>query len=142
DFGGGYGLDSIFLASLGYRVIFCEITRNHIAVAKHLRSAWEKAHSPLSFEAVLKDPSERGFVEQLAAFGRIDAILLDEVAHHIEPAESVFAACARALRPGGRVFLLEPNFFSPLSQAYFFKVRGFKTTLWMRDSSGDWFLYG
>ena len=137
DYGGGYGLDSIFLASRGYKMVFFEITLSHIAVAEHFAARWRAERGPIEFRSILRDRTG------MEPFGHVDAVLLDEVAHHIEPVEGVFAKCATILKPGGRIFLLEPNAWSPVAQAYFFKVRGFKTTLWMTDeSTGEQFLYG
>ena len=34
DYGGGYGMDTIFLASLGYNMVFYEMTPHHIGVAQ------------------------------------------------------------------------------------------------------------
>jgi hypothetical protein len=50
--------------------------------------------------------------------------MLHEVAHHIEPVEPLFAMCAAVLPPGGWLFLLEPNWFSPLVQLHFLRARG------------------
>ena len=137
DYGGGYGLDSIFLASRGYKVVLYEITLNHIAIAEHFAARWREERGPMEFRSILRD--------RLGAepFGDVDAILLDEVAHHIEPVQGVFAKAATILKPGGRIFLLEPNAWSPVAQAYFFRVRGFKTVIWMTDeATGERFLYG
>ncbi len=118
DFGGGYGLDSIFLASLGYQVTFYEISIHHIAVAKAIAARYAEYVGPLdiTFVHARKEPLPTG----------LDAVLLDEVAHHIEPVEDVFDTAARMLRPGGSLFLLEPNFLSAPVQIHFFRVRGFK----------------
>jgi SAM-dependent methyltransferase len=75
--------------------------------------------------------------------GTVDAAYLDEVAHHIEPPSRAFEDCARFVRPGGDLFLLEPNFTSPVVQAYFFKVRGFRTvTEQLDERTGVWEPYG
>lgn len=137
DYGGGFGLDSIFLASRGYKMVLFEINLNHVAVAEHFAALWRAERGPIELRSILGDRT--GF----EPFGDIDAVLLDEVAHHIEPVEGLFAKCATLLKPGGRVFLLEPNAWSPVAQAFFFKMRGFKTTIWMTDeSTGEPFLYG
>ena len=118
DFGGGFGMDSIFLASLGYRVTFYEVSTHHIAIAKFIAQKYAAQAGPLDiqFVCVRKDPPPTGF----------DAVLLDEVAHHIEPVTDAFDTAARMLKPGGSLFLLEPNFLSLPVQLYFFRVRGFK----------------
>jgi 2-polyprenyl-3-methyl-5-hydroxy-6-metoxy-1,4-benzoquinol methylase len=137
DFGGGYGLDSIFLASLGYRVSLYEVTMNHIAIALHFKAAWERAFGPILMDAVLarKTGDE--------ALQNVDAILFDEVAHHIEPVGDAFRKASRMLRPGGQVFLLEPNFLCLPTQVYFYNVRGFNTVCERTDpETGEKYLYG
>lgn len=142
DYGGGYGLDSIFLASRGYDVVFYEITAGHVAIAQRFRSLFEESFGALSFRAVLGSGRETA-AEFSARCGEVDAFLLDEVAHHVEPAAAPFHRAAAVLRPGGRLFLLEPSWFNPLTQAYFFRVRGVKTTLTLHDEkTGEPFLYG
>lgn len=137
DYGGGYGLDSIFLASRGFQVVLYEITLSHIAVAEHFVARWRAERGPIEFRAILRD--HRGG----EPFGEVDAVMFDEVAHHIEPVHDAFAKAATILRPGGKLFLLEPNAWSPVSQAYFLRVRGFKTVIWMTDEvTGERFLYG
>jgi len=137
DYGGGYGMDSIFLASRGYKVILYEITLNHIAIAEQFAARWRQERGAIEFRSILRD--RRG----PEPFGDVDAILLDEVAHHIEPVQGLFAKAATILRPGGRLFLLEPNAWSPVSQAYFLRVRGLKTVIEMTDEeTGERYLYG
>ena len=136
DYGGGYGLDAIFLASRGYDVVLCDLTEDHLAIARWLKARWEDAHDRLELTFV---KVERG---AMPPAGRFDAVLVDEVAHHVEPAEWLFKGFARLLHPGGRVFLLEPNAWSPVTQAYFLKVRGLTKTMWRVDDAGEWYLYG
>ena len=135
DCGGGYGVDSIFLASLGYNIVFYEITPHHIGVARWLAERFGERFGTLPIRFVLagKDATPTG----------LDAVLLNEVAHHIEPAQRVFDMSAAMLRPGGHLFLLEPNFFCPLIQAFFFRVRGFRTVvLTLNEETGEEYLQG
>ena len=60
-----------------------------------------------------------------------DEVLLDEVALHIEPPQQLFVHCVRLLRPGGTLFLLEPNPWHLLTQAFFLCARDLKN----RDSN-------
>lgn len=137
EWGGGYGLDSVFLASRGYSAVFFERTLSQIAVAEHFANRWRAERGPLEFRSILRDQS--GF----EPFGHVDAVLLDQVAHHIEPVEGVFAKCATILPRGGRMFLLEPNACSPVTQARAFRNRGFRTTAWATDeTTGERYLRG
>ena len=138
DWGGGYGLDSIFLAACGYKVVFYELTLSHIAICEHLKAQFEaETGLTLDLRCILKD----GAGDE--PFGEVDAVMLDEVAHHVEPVEELFAKARSVLKPGGALFLLEPNFWNPLTQAYFFRVRGFRTVLELVDErTGKPYLYG
>ncbi len=127
DYGGGYGLDSLLLAALGFDVVFYEITPNHVAIADFLKAELERELGPLPMRCVLASPDED--------LGTHDAVFCDEVAHHIEPPRLLFDKVA-TIAP--RLFLLEPSFWNPAVQAYFFRVRGFKTVIRNPDGS----LYG
>ncbi len=135
DYGGGYGMDTIFLASLGYDMVFYEMTPHHIGIAQWFAERFGKAFGELPIRYCLagSDAGPTG----------LDAVLADEVAHHIEPAERIFESAARMLRPGGHFFLLEPNFFSPTVQLFFFRERGFQTTKWnVNEATGERYLWG
>lgn len=137
DFGGGYGMDAIFLAALGYDVVHYEITLSHIAIATFFRQEWETAFGPIQMRSVLATPDGE------AMFGPVDAVLFDEVAHHIEPVEAAFRKAAELLTPGGRIVLMEPNFLSLPTQLYFYRVRGFDTVITQTDPlTGRTSLYG
>lgn len=135
DYGGGYGLDSIFLASLGYDIVFYEITPHHIAVARWLSERFGERFGalPIRFVHVGKDPEPSA----------LDAVLVNEVAHHIEPPSRVFETAAAMLRQGGHLFLLEPNFFCPLVQAFFLRSRGFSVVEpRLNEDTGETYLWG
>lgn len=137
DFGGGYGMDTIFLASCGYKLIFLEQTENHIAICKHLQELWEEDYGFLDIQAVLSDQLS------IESHGKVDAIFLDEVAHHIEPVTDLFEKCYAMIKDNGHLFLLEPNYYNPLVQFFFFRVRGFKTVVKVVDKqTGEISLYG
>lgn len=137
DYGAGYGMDSIYLAYCGYKVVFYEISPDHVNIFSALRAAWEQEMGPIAIDPVLANP------ERDESLPPVDAIMMDEVAHHIEPTEDLFQRCARLLPPGGKLFLLEPNALNPLVQAYFFRVRGFKTVVQHVDErTGKTYLHG
>lgn len=137
DYGAGYGMDSIYLSYCGYKVVFYEISPDHVNIFSGLRAVWEREMGKIAIDPVLAHP---GRDENLPP---VDAIMMDEVAHHIEPTEELFQRCARILPPKGKLFLLEPNALNPLVQAYFFRVRGFKTVVPLVDErTGKTYLYG
>jgi len=134
DYGGGYGADALFLAACGYAVVFYELSADKLAVCRFLQRHWESRMTPLQIV-----PTQ---VVTPETVGPIDAILCNETAHHIEPQAAFFQSCASLLRPGGRVFLLEPNWYSILVQGFFFVRRGFRTVLVCTDAAGHQYLYG
>lgn len=125
DFGGGFGIDSLVLASLGHSVTFYELSRHHIGIAKALAERYATRYGPLQIQFVCARK------ESLPA--GMDAVMLDEVAHHIEPVEEAFDIADRMLKPGGSLFLLEPNFLSLPVQVHFYRVRGFHVVGFQRD---------
>jgi len=138
DYGGGYGIDTIYLASRGFRMSLLEIPPHHLAICRHLASRYNEAAGPLDIEYLLGDRTYGTMPDH-----PVDAVLLNEVAHHLEPPEKLFAHCARMLGPVGRLFLLEPNSWNVLTQAYFFRVRGFQTVGEIRDElTGKSYVYG
>jgi SAM-dependent methyltransferase len=146
DYGGGYGMDSIFLAACGYELRFFEITPHHIGVCEYLRSEWEQRWGPISIRPVLAAGAGSAAERRHAnadAIGPVDVVLLDEVAHHIEPVSQLFELSADVLAPGGSLYLLEPNYWSVASQVYFLKVRGFNTVgTQTDDETGETYTYG
>jgi 2-polyprenyl-3-methyl-5-hydroxy-6-metoxy-1,4-benzoquinol methylase len=135
DYGGGYGMDSILLAALGYEITFYEITPHHIAIAQAMAERYAARFGPLKMHFVnaKKEPLPQN----------LDAVTLNEVAHHIEPVETVFDAAAKMLKPGGSLFLLEPNYLSLPVQVFFFRVRGFEVVKTHKDEeTGAEYQYG
>jgi SAM-dependent methyltransferase len=119
DFGGGYGIDTIFFAALGYETFLYEITPHQLAIARAFAGRFEERFGklPIFYIHAGHDEAPQG----------LDAVMIKEVAHHIEPVRSAFDASAAMLRSGGHLFLLEPNFWNPAIQANFFRIRGYRT---------------
>jgi len=137
DFGGGYGLDSVLLATMGYRVIFYELTNDHLAVCEFFKRCWEEAFGVVDLQMVT--PEERNRRSRIQA----DALLMNEVAHHIEPPSEAFSQAFTMLRPGGSLYLLEPNYMNLAVQLFFLRVRGIKTIVRQTDArTGVEYLYG
>lgn len=135
DFGGGYGMDTLFLSLLGYNAVLYEIDSHHIGIAKWFTDRFREHFGPLTIDFVLsgKDPVPTD----------VDAVLLKEVAHHVEPARFCFSTAADMLRFGGHLFLLEPNFWCPLVQATFIRSRGFRTVIKkINEDTGEEYEYG
>jgi hypothetical protein len=99
EWGGGYGLDSVFLASRGYSTVYFEQTLSQIAVAEYFANRWRAERGPVELRSILRDHT--GF----EPFGKIDAVLLDQVAQACSrSARRSFppaAACSSSNRTGG-----------------------------------------
>jgi SAM-dependent methyltransferase len=134
DYGGGYGIDALFLAALGYVVFLYELTPGHLAIARAFTERFAETYGPIAIHPVHAGHDE--------APNDLDAVMIKEAAHHIEPLQPAFDAAARMLRPGGQLFLLEPNFLNPAIQLHFFRVRGFKTVTRSVDNLGNVTLSG
>lgn len=108
DLGGGWGLDSLFLAVLGMRVVFYQRGLSEIAVLEFLASVVEPLTGRLPITAIRADRDGE------APFGQVDAVLVDErarldpapgeIAH--APPSSVLARAASIVRRHGHVFVL------------------------------------
>jgi SAM-dependent methyltransferase len=135
DYGGGYGIDAIFLAALGYDVLLYEVTPNQLAIARAFQERFAEREGKLAIRYVHAGHDEMP--------RDLDAVMLKEAAHHIEPVQPAFDNAAAMLRRGGYLYLLEPNFLNPGIQATFFRVRGFKTVeRRVDDETGQKFLVG
>lgn len=108
DLGGGWGLDSLFLAALGMRVVFYQRGLSEIAVLEHLASSLEPLVGNLPVTAVRADRD--GDVP----FGQVDAVLVDERAR-LEPSPgepahptpgAILSRAVSIVRRHGHVFVL------------------------------------
>jgi 2-polyprenyl-3-methyl-5-hydroxy-6-metoxy-1,4-benzoquinol methylase len=98
ELGCGSGWMTRFAARHGIHAEGYDISPEMIAIARE-----EAAREGLDvvFEA--------GDYEQLDLGRRFDACLIYDALHHSERPELVLAAARRALKPGGRILLAEPN---------------------------------
>ena len=98
ELGCGSGWMTRFAARHGVRAEGYDISPEMIEIAR-AEAAAEGLH--VTFEA--------GDYEQLDLGRRFDACLIYDALHHSERPELVLAAAHRALKPGGRLLLAEPN---------------------------------
>ncbi len=108
DMGSGYGGTTIALSRRCASVVGCEP-----ALALHTASV----------DRLGKEPHGRvefihGGVEDLNHDESFDLVLLDNVYEHLPDHESALKALARALRPGGVLYLLVPNKLWPIEAHY------------------------
>lgn len=98
ELGCGSGWMTRFAARHGVRAEGYDISPEMIEIA---RAEAEREGLDVTFEA--------GDYEQLDLGRRFDACLLYDALHHSERPDLVLAAARRALKPGGRLLLVEPN---------------------------------
>jgi 2-polyprenyl-3-methyl-5-hydroxy-6-metoxy-1,4-benzoquinol methylase len=98
ELGCGPGWMTIFAARHGLDATGYDISPEMIDIARR-RAAAEQVQA--NFEV--------GDMEQLDLAHRFDACLVYDALHHSPRADLVFAAAHRALKPGGRLLLAEPN---------------------------------
>jgi 2-polyprenyl-3-methyl-5-hydroxy-6-metoxy-1,4-benzoquinol methylase len=98
ELGCGSGWMTRFAARHGVHAEGYDISPEMIAIA---RAAAEREGVDVRFEA--------GDYEQLDLGRRFDACLIYDALHHSARPDLVLAAARRALKPGGRLLLVEPN---------------------------------
>ncbi len=98
ELGCGSGWMTRFAARHGVQAEGYDISPEMIAIA---RAEADREGVDVHFEA--------GDYEQLDLGRRFDACLIYDALHHSERPELVVAAARRALKPGGRLLLAEPN---------------------------------
>jgi 2-polyprenyl-3-methyl-5-hydroxy-6-metoxy-1,4-benzoquinol methylase len=98
ELGCGSGWMTRFAARHGVQAEGYDISPEMIAIA---REEAEREGLDVVFEA--------GDYEQLDLGHRFDACLIYDALHHSERPDLVLAAAHRALKPGGRLLLVEPN---------------------------------
>ena len=105
DVGCGAGLLSEALAGEGAQVVATDLAPELIEIARlHLLESQEK-HPALHVDYLVES------AESLAARmpGQIDAIACMEMLEHVPDPGSIIEACARLLKPGGRLFVSTLN---------------------------------
>jgi 2-polyprenyl-3-methyl-5-hydroxy-6-metoxy-1,4-benzoquinol methylase len=103
-----------------------ELSPHHLAIYRHLASKFTAATGNFEVRYVLDGRTDGTMLDD-----QLDAVLLDEVAHHIEPPQQLFVYCARLLRPGGTLFRLELSPWHLVTQAFFLCARDLKTVIQM-----------
>ncbi|MDQ2980830.1 MAG: class I SAM-dependent methyltransferase [Actinomycetota bacterium] len=100
ELGCGSGWMSRFAARQGVYAEGWDISQQMIEIARDLAEA-EGVADEAQFHV--------GDMETLDLERRFDAVLIYDALHHSPRADLVFAAARRALKPGGRILLAEPN---------------------------------
>ena len=98
DLGCGPGWTSIMLSKLGISVTGVDISKDMIDIAK---SRAKKEGVKINF--VISD------IEKISFENRFDRVLSYDALHHCPDELEVLKNAFRALKPGGRILLVEPN---------------------------------
>jgi len=115
DIGCGLGARTVALASAGAtEVVGIDTDAEKLRWARTLASA----ESVKNVSFVLQSACRLAVSE-----GRFDLAILTDVVEHLDDLEAALAACARALRPGGRVLVAFPPYLSPWGAHLFNHIR-------------------
>lgn len=99
DIGAGSGWTSIWLAQMNYQVTATDISAAMIEVGK-VKARRLKLNN-LKF--IVADSEKLDFDSQF------DAVLIYDTLHHCQRENRVLSGAFRALRPGGKILIVEPN---------------------------------
>lgn len=118
DLGCGPGWSSIFLAGRGCRVTAADVAPDmlDLARANTTRFGLEVEFLELDMQKAIPDDEQ------------FDSVLILDALHHCPDERSVLRNCFGALRPGGRIFLIEPDWFHEFSPGSARARREFGTT--------------
>ena len=107
DLGCGPGWSSIFLAGRGYEVQAMDVSDDMLAIA---RENAEKYGLKIDFQQ--GDMQSAGFHTVKRGF---DSVFIMDALHHCADEKAVLANCWKALRPGGSILIVEPDWFHEYS---------------------------
>ena len=113
DVGCGGGRLTIPLLRLGHRVTGTEVADDNFIEIKNLVNK-ENLHGKLE---LAKTNFENSFAEN-----KFDLAILCNVIHHFDPEKKdiIIKNIAAALKPGGKIAIIEPNPFHPLYYPWYF----------------------
>jgi len=119
DCGCGYGTTAIFLALNGYRVRGTTLEFYFREIEKR-KQYWSPYGDVSRFDPVYEDLYDTEYYQQF------DTIILQDTLHHLEPVEKAFSLLNRALKPGGRLLVVEENGQNLVQNLKLLKQRGFR----------------
>lgn len=126
DCGCGYGTTALFLALNGYQVFGTTLEFYFAEIEK--RKAWWSRHGEVSsFQHRYEDLFEADYTQ---AF---DAVIVQDVLHHVEPISEGLQRLHASLRSGGRLIVVEENGANLIQNLKLIKQRGFKKTISVYD---------
>jgi SAM-dependent methyltransferase len=118
DLGCGPGWTSIFLAGRGCRVTAADVAPDMLALARENASRLGLEIDFRELDMNRRLPFEPGF----------DTVLIFDALHHCPDERAVLRHCFDVLRPGGKILLVEPDWFHEYSPGSAQARRDFGTT--------------
>ncbi len=128
DCGSGYGTTALFLALNGYRVLGSTLEFYYRELPQR-RAFWSQYGDVSGFDCVYEDLYSTPYS------GRFDSIIVQDTLHHLEPLQQGLALLHRALRPGGRLLVVEENGQNLVQNLKLLRQRGFNRTVEVYDES-------
>lgn len=127
DCGCGYGSTCLYLAMNGQPTYGTTLEFYAEQIAKR-KKFWKHFGDSELFRYEYANVFDQNIPE-----GKFDYIILQDTLHHIEPLDEGLKIFHRALKPGGKIILIEENGGCLLKRAMLFKQRGRKRIISVHD---------
>lgn len=127
DCGCGYGTTGIFLALNGFKVNGTTI-EYYFKDIEDRRKYWEKFGNTSGFNAEYLN-----LFDNPPATGSFDAIILQDVMHHLEPIDKALDILLNALSPNGKLIVCEENGSNLVNSLKLYLRRGNKRIITIKD---------
>lgn len=127
DCGCGYGTTGFFLALNGFKV-FGTTIEYYFKEINDRRNYWEKYGDINGFDAKYLN-----LFDNPPAAGTFDAIILQDVLHHLEPIDKALDILLNALSPNGKLIVCEENGNNLINSLKLFARRGNKRIITIKD---------
>jgi 2-polyprenyl-3-methyl-5-hydroxy-6-metoxy-1,4-benzoquinol methylase len=129
DIGCGYGTTALFLALNGYAVHGTTL-ESYFSVIKKRVQYWSRHGDVSSFTYSYENLFERSQGQK-----DYDRIIVQDTLHHIEPIDQGVGIMRDALRPGGRIIVIEENGSNLVQRTMLYLRRGNKRVITIQDET-------
>jgi SAM-dependent methyltransferase len=126
DCGSGYGTTALFLAMNGYRV-YGSTLEYYFNELDARRKYWSAYGDTSLFECVYENILDTSYRQ------KFNTIILQDTLHHLEPIHDALEIVNQAVKPGGKLIVLEENGANIVQNAKLLLRRGFKKTITYND---------
>lgn len=127
DSGSGYGTTALFLAMNGYRVLGSTM-EYYFDELEARRTYWSAYGDTSLFECVYEDIFDTQYEQ------KFDTIILQDTLHHLEPIDAALMILHKAVKPGGKLLVLEENGSNIIQNTKLLLRRGFNRTVTYHDN--------